>query len=116
MTHRLLNNPIALEELRVLAQERFGDMVKADVDVVRDVMIVGGAMHADMEADLITEGSQHENIWGINLYPDRSFDEWVEFDSMINLKASQGNRSRGVESAEVREKILSIVSRYIPRT
>ena len=38
-------------------------------------------------------------------------DEWVEFDSMINIRPSQGNRSRGVENVEIREKIINFVRR-----
>jgi len=32
---------------------------------------------------------------------------------MINIRPSQGNRSRGVEDAEVREKILKVVSTFV---
>ncbi|MCJ7586451.1 MAG: DUF5674 family protein [Candidatus Aminicenantes bacterium] len=35
------------------------------------------------------------------------------FDSMINIRPSQGNRSRGVENPESREKIVRVVNRLI---
>ena len=37
----------------------------------------------------------------------------VEFDSMINVRPSQGNRSHSVEDAARRERILAIVSRLV---
>jgi hypothetical protein len=42
-------------------------------------------------------------------------DDFVEFDSMINVRPSRGNRSRGVDDPRVREKILDVVTRRIPR-
>ena len=88
-------------------------MVKAVVDARQGIMAIGGELHADEEV-LLTEtaGSAREDTWGINLYPKQE-EDWIEFDSMVNLKPSFGNRSRGVENAEVREKILSIVRALI---
>jgi hypothetical protein len=59
------------------------------------------------------EGSKREDIWGINLYPKKSGEEFIEFDSMINLKPHSGNRSRGVEDGETREKIKKIVEKLV---
>jgi hypothetical protein len=39
----------------------------------------------------------------------------IEFDSMTNLRPSQGNRSRGVEDIKIQEKIKDIVSRLVKR-
>ncbi len=78
-------------------------------------MAIDGELHADEEQLLLAEGSQQANLWGINLYPDLGEDEWVEFDSMINLRPAQGNRSRGVDSREVQERILEIVGRLVRR-
>ena len=100
---------ITLEELRQLAAGRFGDMIKAVVDLERRVMVVDADLHADQEASLIAEGSRQENLWGINLYPDLSEEEWLEFDSMINLRPSFGNRSRGVDDPATRERIADLV-------
>jgi hypothetical protein len=54
-------------------------------------------MHADEEAALLAEGSTQADLWGINLYPELPEEDWLEFDSMINLRPSWGNRSRGVD-------------------
>ena len=90
-------DPIAMDDLRQLARARFGDMVKAVVDLRRAVMLVDAEMHADQEAELLGEGSAQRDLWGINLYPDMAEADWLEFDAMINLRPSFGNRSRGVD-------------------
>jgi hypothetical protein len=112
---RIFSKPKSLskEELARMARERFGDMVKGVVDVEREVVALGGELHADGEALLLAEGSQQKNVWGINLYPEREGDEFIEFDSMINIRPSQGNRSRGVEDRNIQEKIKEAVSRIL---
>lgn len=72
-------------------------------------------MHADLDGLLIEHGSSQRNLWGINLYPDLDGEAFVEFDSMINMRPSQGNRSRGVESADTRERVRQIISIRIRR-
>jgi len=111
----IITDTIPLNRLREMAKSRFGDMVKAVVDVDTRVMAVDGELHADEEELLLAQGSRQSSLWGINLYPDADTDEWIEFDSMINLRPSQGNRSRGVENLEVRQRIVAIVSRMVLR-
>ena len=97
-----------------MAQDGFGDLVKAVVDVQQEIMAIGGEMHADAEVFLAEQAkSKREDVWGINIYPQRESDEWIEFDSMINLKPAHGNRSRGVEDKGIRDKIVQIVSTLI---
>lgn len=96
-------------ELRAIAAAQFGDMVKAVVDVSRRIMAIGGELHADEETLLLDEGSRQADLWGINLYPDESGTDWIEFDSMINVRPSQGNRARGVESPELQDTIRRVV-------
>jgi len=109
------NEPIALDALRRLAVERFGDLVKAVVDVERRIMIVDADLHADQEAELLAGGSRQQDLWGVNFYPDLAEPDWLEFDSMINLRPSFGNRSRGVDDPETRERIASLVRELVRR-
>lgn len=109
------SDPISLEELRRLAKARFGDMVKAVVDVERRVMLLDADLHADQEAELLAGGSRQCDLWGINLYPDIEGADWLEFDSMINLRPSFGNRSRSVDDPAVREAITNLVQRLVRR-
>lgn len=109
MEIKIVKNQISIEELKKMASAEFGDVVKAVVDIEQGIMAIGGELHADEEV-LLTEkeNSQREHTWGINIYPMKSGDERIEFDSMINLKPSLGNRSRNVENQEIREKIKTI--------
>ena len=113
MSIRIINNSITKSNLAAIAQERFGDMAKAVVDIERGIMAIGGELHADEEALLLEQGSKQENLWGINIYPDQPVENWVEFDSMINIRPGQGNRSRGVENENTQKKIKEIVDKLI---
>ena len=98
-----------------MSSAMFGDLVKAVVDIKREIMAVDAELHSDEEAYLLERGSEQADLWGINLYPALQGRDLVEFDSLINLRPSQGNRSRGVEDAATRERILAIVeSSVIP--
>ena len=88
-------------------------MVKAVVDVARGVMAIGGELHADEEAALIDDGSRQSDLWGINLYPGEQGAGWIQFDSMINVRPAQGNRSRDVESEGVRDAIRRVVASLV---
>jgi hypothetical protein len=109
------NNVITVDELSKMAEDMFGDLVKAVVDIVRGMMVVDAELHSDEEALLIANGSDQNDLWGINLYPGLEGDDFVEFDSMINLRPSRGNRSRGVEDPAIREHILRIVNDLVIR-
>ena len=100
---------IERSQLLDLAKERRGDLVKAVIDIQKRIMVVGVELHADAEEMLLEQGSQQRDLWGINLYPQKSGEEFVEYDSMINLRPSQGNDSRGVEDPAVRQKIIEIL-------
>jgi hypothetical protein len=108
-------DPVAIDEVRRLAAGRFGDMVKGVVDLERRVMLLDAELHADQEAALLAEGSAQRDLWGINLYPDVDGPDWLEFDSMINLRPSFGNRSRGVDDGGTQDAIRTLVESLVRR-
>jgi len=110
---RILRAPITRSELAEVAENQFGDMVKAVVDVARQVIAIGGELHSDEEATLLDDGSRQDDLWGINLYPGEPAGEWIEFDSMINVRPSQGNRSRDVEDPDLQESIRRVVEVWV---
>lgn len=109
----LIEKPLSTQELKEMAKKRFGTLVKAVVDIELEIMVIDAELHADEEALLIENGSKQSNLWGINIYPDLPNDKWLEFDSMINLKPTENNTSRGVENEQIREKIKQIVSKLV---
>jgi len=110
---RIVREQLTRSELVTIASEQFGDMVKAVVDVERGIMALAGELHSDEEALLLDDGSSQSNLWGINLYPSADEADWIEYDSMINVRPSQGNRTRGVEDAALRARIRRIVNELV---
>ncbi|MFO0699661.1 MAG: DUF5674 family protein [Nitrospira sp.] len=109
----IVRSSVTKTSLTIMAQQQFGDMVKAVVDIEQGIMAIGGELHSDEEALLLEQGSLQRNLWGINLYPERPAAEWIEFDSMINVRPSGGNRSRYVERPEIREAVIAVVNRLV---
>ncbi|MDP3763462.1 MAG: DUF5674 family protein [bacterium] len=112
---KIITETITIGELKQMATSLFGNMVKAVVDVDRELVAVDAELHSDLEALLLEDESKQKDLWGINLYPEMSGDNFVEFDSMINMRPSQGNRSRGVENEAMRKKIIEIAAKKVKR-
>lgn len=110
---RIVNTPISVEELIALQDNFFGDMVKAVVDVSREVIALDDELHADLEKVLLEDGSSQSDLWGINLYPEMEGEDFLEFDSLINIRPYQDNPSRDVLDPAVRERIKNIVAKLI---
>lgn len=105
---------ISIAELSVMADKMYGSLVKADVDIFKNIFIVDMGMHADGEAYLMENGSKQKDLWGINLHPtDYGTDDFIEFDSMINIRPRQGNASKDVLDSEVREQIIALVQKVV---
>src|SRR3989338_5260131 len=109
----IITGTLELAQLKTMAANSFGNLVKAVVDVGRELVAVDAELHSDLEALLLDNGSKQKDLWGINFYPQMGDEEFVEFDSVINMRPSQGNRSRGVENEELRRKIISVVEKRI---
>jgi len=110
---KIIKQSVTLNEIKAMAVATFGNLVKAVVDIERELIAVDAELHSDLEALLLEDGSKQKSLWGINLYPEIQGDDFVEFDSMINMRPSQGNRSRGVEDKELRKKIIEIVVKRV---
>jgi hypothetical protein len=111
---QLVRTAIRLQVLQRLSENQFGELVKAVVDIGQHIMVIGGELHADEESFLIDVGSRQQDLWGINLYPaEYNTDDFIEFDSMINLRPSQGNRTRSVDDPAARHAIVEIVTHLV---
>lgn len=112
---KIVKDKIELKELKEMANNSFGNFVKAVVDTENEIMAVDAELHSDEEALLLENGSKQNNLWGINLYPEVEGDSFIEFNSMINLRPSQGNRSRGIDDPEIRQKVKAIVGKMVAK-
>ena len=110
---KIVIETISMDEIKTMAANLFGEMVKAVVDVEREVMAIDAELHSDLEALLLENGSSQKDVWGINIYPELSGDGFIEFDSMINMRPRQNNKSRGVDDKVLRDKISSIVAKKV---
>jgi hypothetical protein len=109
----ILNQPISREQLKSIAANTFGDMVKAVADVRQGLIAIDADLHADLEYYLLKNGSMQQDLWGFNLWVDEQGEDFIEFDSLINIRAWQGNPSRDVLDPEVRSAIAGIVNKFI---
>lgn len=107
---QLIANNISVLDLKDLATNMFGNLVKAVVDIKNEKIAIDAELHADLEAYLLDQGSDQQDLWGINLHPDNyQSDNFVEFDSMINIRPNQNNPSRSVLDPTIQDQIRTIV-------
>lgn len=111
MEIKLVTSKIPLSEVRKLAQESFGEMVKAVVDIEQEVMAVGGKMHYQAEELLLEQGSKQDDLWGFNIYPGENGEYKIEFESLINIRPRLNNRSMIIEDEGIRQKIRAVFAK-----
>ena len=112
---KTIKNSISVDELKIMTKKMFDNLVKAVVDIKKEIMTVDAPMHSDEEAELIKNGSKQENLWGINLYPAKKGKDFIEFDSIINIRPNQNNRSRDVDDPKIRKIIIKIVNKLVQK-
>ncbi len=103
---KIIINKIPLDELKKMSEKMFGGLVKAVVDI---------EMHSDLEELMLANDSQQQSLWGINIHPNELHTNWIEFDSMINIRPAIGNRSRSVENQKIQNKIIEIVTNLVQK-
>ncbi len=109
----IIKEKISLSQLKARYMKSFSSMIKADVDIDKRVMSIDAELHADLETILLENGSLQENIWGINLYPFRTKEEFIEYTSLINIRPSQQNCSMEIEDENIKLKIKKIIMELI---
>lgn len=90
--------------------EAYSYMIKIVVDVRRHTLAGGGDMHADCEALLLELGSEQDDLWGANWYPD---EQHIEFESLINIRPRLGNRSIIIQSQQLRVQVETIAQELL---
>ncbi len=105
---------ITVSQLSEMAKKMYGGLVKAVVDIEKKIVVVDAEMHVDEEQFLLEQGSKQANLWGINLYPQKyGGEDFIEFDSMINIRPSANNMSRYINDATIRGKIINLINETV---
>ena len=111
---KIVEGTVSVAELTEMSKKMFGNTIKAFVDIEKEIMVIDAPMHADQEELLLESGSLQENLWGINLIPDKFGQEgFLVFDSMLNIKATCSNRTRGVDNPIIQARIRAIVNKQV---
>lgn len=113
MEIKIIKAKMSSDALKKLAQDGYGDMVKGVADIKRKVMALGGELHADAEAVLLTDGSTSNDLWGFNIYPDKAKNERIEFTSLINIKPVLGSRSIDIKDPKIQSQIQSVINLFL---
>ncbi len=87
-------------------------MIKFVIDVERGIAAFGGEFYKDADALLLESGSVQEYLWGGNLHP-WAVPPLIVFSSLINIRPAAGNGSMIVENPELRERLKSVMHRWI---
>jgi len=109
----ILQSKITRKELTERFLTYFETMTKGAVDVKKGHLALDADLHSDLMAALMETGSMQEDIWGINLYPSKHGDQFIEFTSLINIRPHRNNTSMEVEDAGIRDAIQKIVESFI---
>ena len=98
-------------------QQQIADMlemlefyIKLAVDVEREILAGGGALHADCEAELLEDGSQQEHIWGADWVPET---QEVRFEALINIRSRQGNPSMEILDPQLLGQVKRIAENLL---
>jgi len=110
---QILQQPVSIAEVQKLADEWYGSMIKGCVDIVRNKVALGGDYHMESCEMLVSDGSNHNYVWGFNIRFENSEKGELEFDSLVNIKPALGNKSRTLEDAGIIEKASKIIRDWI---
>jgi hypothetical protein len=111
---KIISEPEKKSEILTHHNHFFKTMIKAVVDVKQSLIAIDAELHADLETLLLSErASDQADLWGFNLFLDKTKDQWIEFTSLINIRPSTDNPSMEVQKPELRKTIRTIVEKLI---
>jgi len=90
--------------------EELDPFIKLAVDIRRKLIAGGGQMHADCEAALIEDGSNQEDIWGVNWIPTT---QTIEFEALINIRPNQQNFSMTIQNPTIKQQVETIARQLL---
>lgn len=100
----------ATDEETAKMMDEYGDYIKVVVDIEKEILAGGAAMHYQEERLLFEYGCKQSNLWGGGVYIK---DKRIVYDSMINVRPNQDNPSREILDKSVRAKFDKIVKKLL---
>lgn len=110
---KIIADKITKQELIEKYSNYFKGLIKVVVDIKKEVIALDAELHADLEAHLLENSSKQDDLWGINLYPQKEKRDFIEYTSLINIRPHQDNPAMEVKSPAIRDKINAIVDKLI---
>jgi len=102
----LVQQRVTKEQLEEML-DVLGGYIKLAVDIDQKILAAGGELHADCEAVLLGNRSKQVDIWGADWYP---VTQEVGYESLINIRPRQNNRSMEIQDPIIREQVAQIVT------
>lgn len=88
----------------------WGVYVKIVVDIEREMLAGGSEKHYQCEEVLLEDGSRQRDLWGADWNP---YTQTIYFESIINIRPSENNRTMIIQSPELRERITIVTTRLL---
>jgi hypothetical protein len=105
----LLKEKVVPVQIQDMLQE-YETMIKIVVDIRRRFLSGGGEMHSDCESVLLEDGSEQDDLWGANWYPN---EQRIEFESLINIRPRLGNRNILIQDENLRKQVESVTQEIL---
>jgi hypothetical protein len=105
----IIREPATSEEIDEMLKT-WEVFIKIAVDIERKVIAGGGVRHYECEQELLKDGSRQRDIWGADWSPST---QEIVFESIINIRPSQNNRSMVIRSPEIRERVTQITQQLL---
>jgi hypothetical protein len=106
---KIIKQAVPINEIWNSKESDFVEMLKVVVDVEKEILTVDAELHADLEQLLIENGSDQQNLWGANIYPLKSKNDFIEYTALINIRPAMGNKSMEVLDKDVRSRMEKII-------
>ena len=111
---KMIDRKLSEAEINQFLGNPYSETIKFVVDLKKEIIALGGEMHADGETLLLNQGSRQEDLWGANYYPHRTGEEKIEYVSFINIRPSARNLGMDVRDPKLRDKIKAVAEKILP--
>ena len=105
----IIRSPATTQQMAEMLQD-LRTYVKLAVDTRQGILAGGGVLHADCESILLDDGCQQDDVWGADWNPTN---QQVTFESLINIRPRQNNRSLEIMNPAIRERVAQIVQQLL---